>query len=264
MRFLDCVFVYRLQESEGLWWHQRIHHHKTNQFEIHYFVSGNGSFTNGTHTFAIHPGMLFITPGMMIHNIMTTKEAELTYYATLIEQDPDMTGFINDLSAHCPFSLSSNMRFFFEEIRDKGLSMNDDLKTSACHQVLELLYALKGGTTEFRVAEENISIKKALGFMQAHIFEHLSLQQLADYVKLNPSYFIRLFQSALHISPMKYFTNLQLEASKSLLASTTMSIKEIAARLQFCSEFYFSRCFKTATGISPTQYRKTYLQLPGK
>jgi transcriptional regulator GlxA family with amidase domain len=47
------------------------------------------------------------------------------------------------------------------------------------------------------------------------------------------------------------------------VTSTNLSVKEIAAKLQFCSEFHFSKCFKESTGQSPSSYRRSHLQLLG-
>jgi AraC-like DNA-binding protein len=94
--------------------------------------------------------------------------------------------------------------------------------------------------------------------MQDHLFERISLEQVADEIQLNPSYFVRLFKKGINISPMAYFNRLQMEASRKLLENTTLSVKQIASRFNFCSEFYFSKRFKESTGLSPTEYRKTY------
>jgi AraC-like DNA-binding protein len=39
-----------------------------------------------------------------------------------------------------------------------------------------------------------------------------------------------------------------------------MSVKEIAAKLKFSSEFHFSKQFKHKTGLAPSYYRANYLQ----
>lgn len=44
-----------------------------------------------------------------------------------------------------------------------------------------------------------------------------------------------------------------------LLRHTTLSAKQIAHALGVCDPAYFSRCFKQNTGLSPLEYRKTFL-----
>ena len=92
----------------------------------------------------------------------------------------------------------------------------------------------------------------------------LTLGELADELKLNGSYFIRLFEKRMHQTPMKYYMKLKIEAASALLTCTDLSVKEIAAKLGFSSEFHFSKQFKLKTGMAPIYYRRNYLQQLGE
>ena len=48
----------------------------------------------------------------------------------------------------------------------------------------------------------------------------------------------------------------RLDEARRLLGDPTLTIKEVAARLHFSSEFYFSHFFRKASGMSPTQFRR--------
>lgn len=262
MELLDAVFVYQMHEEQELLWHQRIHSHEQGQFEMHYFVSGSGTFSNAHNRYTIFPGSFFVTTAQTIHAIEADKEESLTYYATLL-YCPEEQELIEKLQSMNPITLGTNWRFFFEEIRDKGLSQTGALRISACHQVLGLLYNLSAGGKIEEAEGENVCLEKAIRYMQKHVFDKLCLTQIAQHVQLDPSYFVRLFKKRMNTTPMHYYSNLQLEAARSLLISSNLSVKEIAAKLQFCSEFHFSKRFKQSTGSSPTAYRKTHLQLLG-
>ena len=84
MEIIDAVFVYQMHEKQELLWHQRVHSHEEGSFEIHYFVSGSGTFTNGKAWYTIAPGSLFVTTDEKEHGITSDEGANLTYYATLI------------------------------------------------------------------------------------------------------------------------------------------------------------------------------------
>ncbi|MGH0053791.1 MAG: AraC family transcriptional regulator [Sphaerochaetaceae bacterium] len=262
MELLDAVFVFQMHEEQELLWHQRVHSHEAGQFEIHYFVSGSGIFSNAQNRYIISPGSLFVTTGGTVHAIEADQETGLTYYATLISCPEEQT-MVSKLERQNPIRLGSNWRFFFEEVRDKGLSPRRELRISACYQMLGLLYNLAAGTKPEESQGENVHLEKAIRYMQRHVFDNLNLQMIATHVQLDPSYFIRLFKKRMNTTPMRYYANLQLEAARALLTSTTLSIKEIAEKLQFCSEFHFSKRFKQSTGSSPSSYRRTHLQLLG-
>jgi transcriptional regulator GlxA family with amidase domain len=99
--------------------------------------------------------------------------------------------------------------------------------------------------------------------MQKNVMGTLTLSDLSKDLKLTNSYFIRLFEKRMHQTPMKYYMKLKIEAASALLSSTDLSVKEVAARLGFASEFHFSRQFKLKTGLAPSSYRSNYLQQLG-
>jgi two-component system response regulator YesN len=55
-----------------------------------------------------------------------------------------------------------------------------------------------------------------------------------------------------------YLTQLRIEESQKLLAETNLPVKEIAVRVGYLDEKYYSKLFKKATGIKPTEYRRIY------
>lgn len=261
---LDCVFVYMLHTDKDLHWHQRIHSHGPMQFELHYFISGSGVFHTGNRKYTITPGSLFITPEMTTHAIETSKDENLTYFATLMKRDENQADLIKGLNERNPIQKNGNLRFVFENIRDRALTNNEALMQSACYEVISLLYSIYGGCLKSKKEEENVYIKQSLVYMQEHVFSQLCLNDIAKTINLNSSYFVRLFKKTMGTSPIDYFTRLQMEAARSFLENTTLSIKEIAGRLQYCSEFHFSKRFKDITGYSPSEYRKTHvIVIPG-
>ena len=262
MKILDAVFVYQMHEKEELRWHQRVHSHEEGSFEVHYFVSGSGTFTNGNARFTIAPGSLFVTSDEKEHSIQTEQGANLTYYATLIDC-PEERGLFSKLEGKHPLHIGTDWRFFFEEVRDKALSGKKELRLSACHQLLGFLYNQLAGSVSEKSTTTHVRIEKAIRYMQGNVFENLDLTQIASHVGLDPSYLVRLFRRRMNTTPMRYYASLRLEAARAMLTSGDLSIKEIAAKLQFCSEFHFSKQFKASTGVCPSLYRKTHLQLLG-
>lgn len=262
MKIIDAVFVYQMHEKQELLWHQRVHSHEDGAFELHYFVGGSGTFTNGDNWYTITPGSLFVTSGETEHSITSDEEANLTYYATLISC-PEQEELFQKLESTHPLHIGTNWRFFFEEVRDKALSPKEELRLSSCHQLLGFLYNLLAGSVSERTTSSHVLLEKAIRYMQRHVFDNLTLSHIADHVGLDSSYFVRLFKKKMNTTPMRYYSSLQLEAARALLTSSDLSIKEIAAKLQFCSEFHFSKRFKASTGSSPSLYRKTHLQLLG-
>ncbi len=262
MDIIDCVFVLQLHEEEELAWHQRLHSHNKNQFEVHYFLEGDGTFLTNKKKYRIKENQVFVTSEFVDHKITAEKDSFISYYAVLMEYNESDEELIRTLNNQGPISLTENKRFFFEWIKDNGMSKNKNLRLSSCHKLLGFLYSINQNYAE----EEsiNVPVEKALKYMRLHLFENISLEDLANYVNLNPIYFNRLFCSKMNHPPIRYFSLLKLEAARSLLATTSLSIKEIAAKLNYNSQFHFSKNFKENTGFSPSYYRKTHYQVIGE
>ena len=58
----------------------------------------------------------------------------------------------------------------------------------------------------------------------------------------------------LGVSPMAFVCQRRIREAERLLAQGHLSMKEVAARLNFADPQHFSRVFKRVTGISPSEY----------
>lgn len=102
----------------------------------------------------------------------------------------------------------------------------------------------------------NDAISEAIGYIDRHLFEQLSVNQVASKVNLSASHFSRLFRSTTGFSPHEYIMLHRIDEAKALLQSTSLSVKEIAFRVGYRSEVNFIIAFTDKTGMSPTQFRK--------
>jgi AraC-like DNA-binding protein/mannose-6-phosphate isomerase-like protein (cupin superfamily) len=264
MKFSDVVFVYQMKDRKDKNWHGRLHHHGLNEYEIHYFIQGTGKFLNNKNIYRINPGSFFITSPECDHSIITDDNYKpLSYYAVLIKlfsEDSEIEKLITqEMLIKQNYDIGTNYRFFFEELKDKGLSHNSNLQKSASHQLISFLYTLVE-RRDFHFNESgSIHIEKSLKIMQENVTNDLTLDEITLKLNLSDSYFIRLFKRKMKITPMKYFTKLKIEAATSMLTDTDIPVYSIAEKLNFYSEFHFSRVFKQYTGFAPSVYRKNYI-----
>jgi AraC-like DNA-binding protein len=79
-----------------------------------------------------------------------------------------------------------------------------------------------------------------------------SLRETAQ--KLNVSYekFRKDFVRIMGVSPGQYRKRVLMECATRLLRESELSVKEVAAQLDFCDEFHFSKTFKECMGYSPS------------
>jgi AraC-like DNA-binding protein len=93
-------------------------------------------------------------------------------------------------------------------------------------------------------------------YMERHYFEQFSAEELAKKAGVSKGYFFRGFKQQYGVSPLAYQQAIRIEASKTLLKTTTLRCNEIAWRVGFSDVYFFHRIFKKDVGLTPTQFRK--------
>jgi len=98
-------------------------------------------------------------------------------------------------------------------------------------------------------------VVKIIEYLQDHMSNEVSINEISKAVFLSPFYLSRLFKEELGITIIEYLTEIRMEKAKSLLEKTDMTIAEITNNVGYNEISYFSRLFKRRVGISPTKYR---------
>jgi two-component system response regulator YesN len=115
---------------------------------------------------------------------------------------------------------------------------------------------------EQRVTEQDesrsfhASIRQALGYLQQHYRDDLTLEVMSEQVHVSPAYFSRLFQKETGVTFTQYLTQLRLQHAKSMLAQTEWPVYDIAERVGYRNTKYFMKLFKETIGCTPTEYRE--------
>lgn len=147
----------------------------------------------------------------------------------------------------------------FEEIY-KSLSMgfsNENLEFAS----VTLWYLL--GSFQYLPHFEKVNdikhqdiVEKSILFMQQHIFDNVTLRELAENCGYSVSQYSLLFKKKTYKSPIDYYNNLKIQNACQMLDFSDMNIKEISSKLSFEDQFYFSRVFRKVMDVSPMEYRK--------
>lgn len=109
------------------------------------------------------------------------------------------------------------------------------------------------------IEEYNRRIHKVQDYIENHIDQQLSLENVSDAAGFSKYHFCRIFQSIVHESLGYYVNRIRMEKSLFLLAyRQDKNITDIAYKLGFTDSAIFSRAFKNYYGMGPREYRKKY------
>ncbi len=93
--------------------------------------------------------------------------------------------------------------------------------------------------------------------IERHAFEEISLSALSGSMNYSAAHLSRLFAKKYGEPPQRYQTALRINEAKRLLrAFPGQSVRQIAERVGYQDQGYFSRIFRQSTGKSPQQYRE--------
>jgi AraC-like DNA-binding protein len=93
-------------------------------------------------------------------------------------------------------------------------------------------------------------------YIEDHIYDKLSLEDLAQIVHINKFGFAKKFKALTGMTPMNYVLMRKIFSSKALIKSN-LELTEIAYQYNFTDMAHFSKTFKRFIGISPSKYKES-------
>ncbi|HHQ6576490.1 TPA: transcriptional regulator MelR [Serratia fonticola] len=99
-------------------------------------------------------------------------------------------------------------------------------------------------------------VSQMLEFIASHCDKILTVNAIAEYVKLNPNYAMGIFQRVMQLTMKQYITAMRINHVRALLSDTDKTIIDIAVIAGFRSSSRFYSTFNKYVGMPPQQYRK--------
>ena len=108
--------------------------------------------------------------------------------------------------------------------------------------------------------QEERTIAGITRYLQEHLSEEMSLSVLAEEFHLNPQYISQLFRNEIGVNFLAYLTSIRMEKARKLLLSTSLSVTEVADQSGYGDYRVFTKVFKKSEGVTPSQYRRDFLE----
>jgi AraC-like DNA-binding protein/ligand-binding sensor protein len=104
-------------------------------------------------------------------------------------------------------------------------------------------------------AQEPVPVTNAKRFVQLHVEEPITLEQVVQHVHVSRFYFCKLFKKATGMTLTEYVARARVEKAKTLLGDYSLRISDVVYAAGFGSIPRFNSVFKRYVGVAPTEYR---------
>lgn len=151
---------------------------------------------------------------------------------------------------------SANVMEHFKTARKIWTAKRPGYELKCKAELYNILYLMqKEYLAEYIPHNKYEIVRPAVDYIHKHYTDELlNIEELAGLCGITPVYFRKLFAGFYGTSPIKYINNLKITRAKELLISQMYSISEVAMQSGYSDMSHFSREFKKATGICPSEY----------
>lgn len=214
------------------------------------------------------PGSVgFILPGQIVEILSVSKD----YKSTLISVSPEFISSMgfpynlnisNVLTANPVVMLSDKendaIRLFCEMVRRIFARQRPHIREILQHLTTAMIYSMADSVVTkippVLSREENIAQQYINIVSQNYHHKRKVIDYAAD-MSLTSGYLSSIVKNVTGKSAAEWIEEYVLMEAKALLASTDMTIQQICYQLNFPTQSFFGKYFKTHTGLSPKAYR---------
>lgn len=104
--------------------------------------------------------------------------------------------------------------------------------------------------------EQGLSIQKITDYLIEHINEMTNLDEMSEALNISKSHLSRVVKQLTGFTVQTLHEKIKIEWAKNMLSKSDLRMNEIALRLGFQNQNYFSNVFKKCTGLSPSAWLK--------
>lgn len=224
---------------------------------------GSGVFKTEDEEWEIEPGMAFwFTPGIR-STLVAYEGTKLASYVIFLCGDGmqrRVKRYLHEPVGAIELTDPDPVVSIMEEIMLEGRGAGDTREENCADLARVLLRRID--SQMYSPIQANKLARKTFRTCRKHIEDHFAdismLAQVAEQCGVTVPYLCRLFDQFHDSSPYEYVTKLKLSKAERLLLSTDSKVKDIATSVGYKDLQLFSRNFKAAYDLSPSQFRKAH------
>ncbi len=210
---------------------------------LHYVVKGKGYFKINGREYTVTAGNIFVIPPFVETYYEADKDCPWEYIWVGFTAGSEFKFQFNDVM-YMP-----NAHHVFESMK-KCSNMSKGKTEFLCSKVWQLLSLV------FDAQSEKIDyIEQAVSIINAEYMNDISVQNIADRVGLERTYFSNLFKIKTGLPPKQYLLKTRMEQAAVFLRDYGYSVSVTALSVGYSDVYTFSKMFKQYFGISPSIFK---------
>ena len=236
-----------------------------NEYQMIYITRGSGMFETSGRALAVQPGsILIVFPGVRHHYKPDFAVGWTEYWVGFRGSYVDTLrneGFISPDRPQYAIGLQNSVLTTFTQIFEEVQTQKPLYQPKVCAYILTLIAeVLSFDRQQSQHSHFEQLVERAKFVMAENIYGDINLNHIADILSVSTSHLNEVFKSYTSMTPYQYYIHIKILRAKELLDRGELSIKEVAFRLGFKDPYYFSRLFKSKTGISPSRWNSFVYQ----
>lgn len=226
---------------------------KVPRHELIYKLSGEVTTHFNKKVYQIKPGNAYIIP----------KSDNADYYIERTDPGDCIDIFFdtdislgNDLIV-LNFKEDEKILTLFQKIYKLWLTKPNGYYFKCMSATYEIFYELISKKEQYSPKSKYKILEKGIEYLHENLYNDIDYNHPSRVCGISYTYFKKLFIEKFGIPPVRYVNKLRLERSRELLLTNKYSVGEIAEICGFKNAYYFSKRFKEAYQLSPTDYKKS-------
>ena len=239
----------------------KISRENSSLFVIEYVLSGKGYLEINGVKHTIEKDDLYIIEPHTKHSVYADEEDPYTKIWINFRSDTFLSVFnAYGLSGINVFKNTNAKNYFDELLLIANKSFNsDDVSIDISFVLFNILYILAKQTHDSSTRVRKLA-QEIKNMLDNALYSKISLETISDELHYSKKQINRVFSKVYGVAPYTYYIDIKIKMAKNLLTMTDLSVKEVADKLCFENQYYFSYMFKSKTGMSPLKYRSSRIK----